>query len=845
MSTAKRVGLLTGIGVLLLVAVLLGSLTVSLRTPVPDYAGRVQVPGLTQSVLVLRDGQGVPQVYADSAADLFFAQGYVTAQDRFYDMDVQRHAAAGELSALLGGSDGALSSDVLARTIGFENIARQELPLLSPRTRDYLQAYSDGVNAYLEGRGPTEVSAGYLLPRVRVGDGIRQWTPLDSLTWLKAMQWQEESDIRDDLGRVVAARAVDDPALVAALDPGPAPAGATSPAVPAGAVRVDPALLRVGEAGAALSARLGPATEPQGGTAVAVSPGRSATGGALLGQSAQVVPGLPGPWYPIGLHCRRLGPDCPFDVAGLSRPGFPAVMSGRNRSLAWAQTRLDVDVTDLVLEDIADGAATHGAAGEPVARRSETIRVADGPDVKITVRTTVHGPVVSDPVPGSRDVPAGGHDVALVWTGLWPGRTAQAIFDLNAAATPADVDTALSRYDGPTSGVVFATGSGSIGFRAVGRIPVRPAGPGLGQADGRWPRPGWDPGYDWTALGTADSAYPPVNDPAPGLVVATNSGGFGLGGADRRDLQGQALSAALDTQAGRSEPLTAAGLAAAQADLRDPLAEDLLPLLQAVPPAGRPQDNLAAFTEEAVDLLDGWDRRQTPDSAAAAYYNAVYGRLLRNTFDDQLPGGYRPDGSARWALVLQQLLQEPGSAWWDDTSTPTIVETRDQIIAQSLVDARLQLTTEQSKRPDQWQWGRSHTVVLHQQNVLAAAGPLRGEADRIFGAGQHPVAGSATTAATSPWDPQHGFQATALPGARTVVDLREPDAGTWVVLGGNSGHPWSRPYNAQLARWLRSAADAPGTEPDDRGYPWLFTEAAVEDAAVSRLVLEPEPAPGP
>src|SRR3954452_12421643 len=198
----RRVLLVAAATVAVVAVVLAVGVTTAVRRSLPDRGGEVQVPGLSAGVSVLRDDQGVPQVYADTATDLFMAQGFVQAQDRFFEMDYRRHVTAGGLSELVGPSRSALQADKVIRTLGWRRVAEQELPRLSSTTRRYLQAYADGVNAYVAGRSPSQLGVEYAVLGLRLPDyRVEEWTAVDSLAWLKAMAWDLKSNYDAELTR--------------------------------------------------------------------------------------------------------------------------------------------------------------------------------------------------------------------------------------------------------------------------------------------------------------------------------------------------------------------------------------------------------------------------------------------------------------------------------------------------------------------------------------------------------------------------------------------------------------------------------------------------------------------
>jgi penicillin amidase len=866
------------------VLVVLVTVVVTVRRPLPDWSGSVEVPGLSSDVEVLRDERGVPQIYADTAGDLFHAQGYVHAQDRFFEMDLRRHITAGRLSELVGENQDALEADRVVRTLGWRRVAEQELPLLAPDTRDHLQAYADGVNAYIEDRAPAELSAAYSVLDVVGGvPEIEPWTPVDSLAWLKAMAWDLRSNYDEELGRAIAYGRVGDVELVntlyppypadehAAILPGPSTAGASldgalraddAAAAPAAddetlrSVRAGRSALESAEAALdAVPALLGRG-DGIGSNSWVVSGAHTESGRPLLANDPHLAPGMPSIWYQVGLHCTQVDAACPFEVAGFSFSGLPGVVIGHNADIAWGMTNLGPDVSDFFLEDVADDTYLRDGQQVEIEVREETIRVAGGNDVPLTIRSTVHGPLISDvletvdemggeaPTPEPAPFSPGGYEVALSWTALEPGRTADAIFALNEATNWDEFRAAAELFEVPSQNLVYADTDGHIGYQAPGRIPVRRPGSGLGQADGTWPRPGWDSDWDWQGY-IPFQDLPSVRDPAEGFVVAANQQVVGAQYPYRitsdwdYGYRSQRIREVLTETFAAGEKVDASDMTALQTDTRNGLAEALVPSLLAAPPSDVDNAATRQFTDEAVQLLRDWDytqpARQSSDvpentSAAAAYFNAVWSNLLRLTFQDQLPPSIHPDGGGRWFRVVTDLLADKDNAWWDDFTTPTITESRDQVIGQALKDARLELTASLGKDPTKWEWGKLHTLELEQQ-------PLGGEAvpapvRELFNSDRYRMGGGSSIVLATGWDAaeQGSYTVDWVPSMRMVVDLDDLDRSTWVDLTGVSGHPWSGHYGDQTEAWVAGET-----------YPWPFGRSQIERAAEHTLVLRPVP----
>ena len=843
----RRVVLVAAATVAVVAVVLAIGATTAVRRSMPERGGELQLAGLTGSVTVLRDDQGVPQVYADTATDLFMAQGYVQAQDRFFEMDYRRHVTAGRLSELVGQSDTALQADKVIRTLGWRRVAEQELPRLSSTTRRYLQAYADGVNAYVAGRSPSQLGVEYAVLGLRLPDyRVEEWTAVDSLAWLKAMAWDLKSNYDAELTRArlsntLPPRRVDKlfpgypfdrhQPIVTAADQGSADSASRVPPLTAdrtpeaSSQAAGRALAAASQALDAVPALLGTGSD-LGSNAWVVSGRLTTTGRPLLANDPHLGLQVPSTWYQMGLHCRTTGADCPFDVAGFTFAGLPGVVIGHNARVAWGFTNLAPDVTDFYLERVVGNQVERDGQTEPLTTRADTIRVRGGADVPLTVRSTRHGPIVSDvlePVREAGREPLGDdqegttYDVALAWTALTPSRTADAIFALDQAGGWQQFRAAAALFDVPAQNLVYADVDGNIGYQAPGRIPVR------GASDGRRPVPGWDSRYDWTGY-VPFGQLPSMQNPPEGFVVTANQAvtaadkpflttdwAYGYRSQRIRNLLQQAL------RRGKVGP---ADMTRIQLDTRNEMAPTLVPLLL------RTDLRRDPFTREAQQLLRGWDFTQPPDSAAAAYYNAVWRNLLRIGFDDELGEGLAAQGGERWFEVVSQLLPRRSDAWWDDKATPGAVENRDEIVRRAMVAARIELTRALGKDVARWQWGRLHRLQLRSP-VLggdAVPNPVRS----LFNLGPYEVGGGSGAVDALAWDAGLGYNVTAGPSIRMVVDVGDFDRSTWVNLTGASGHPYDSHYDDQLGAWK-----------DGRSYPWPFTEGAVKQAADDEQRLVP------
>ena len=833
--------------VLLLVAVLVAGVTV-VRRPFPTTSGDIEVPGLSAEVEVIRDQNGVPQVYADTAEDLFYAQGFVQAQDRFFEMDFRRHVTAGRLAELLGRD--ALDADKYIRTMGWRRVAEQELSLLSPDTLRYLEAYSAGVNAYIDSHSPSQMSLEYTVLALNGLDYTpEEWTPADSVAWLKAMAWDLRGNMGEEIDRAIASVS-HTPEEIDSLYP-PYPYGRHRPIVEQGGVvggvfeqeatgsssrkptrpplssGLLAALERLNEDLATMPDLLGKGSGI-GSNSWVVDGEHSTTGAPILANDPHLGVSMPGIWYQMGLHCRELTEACPFDVSGFTFSGLPGVVIGHNREIAWGLTNLGPDVVDLYLEKVEGKRYLYDGRLRPLQTREETIEVfGEEEPFRFTVRSTEHGPLLSDvsaelstvganaPVAGQAPERGNGYAVALSWTALIPNRTTDAIFMMDAAGSWDEFRAAAAHFAAPSQNLVYADRAGHIGYQAPGLIPIRKSG-----NTGDYPAEGWLSSNDWTGKFVPFDALPNVLDPADGVIATANQAVIGsdypyyLTNSWDYGYRGQRLVSLLGAKA----RFSVEDMSELQLDSRNGFAPTFVPYLLDVL---MPSQYLAAGQR----LLQDWDFEQPADSAAAAYYNAVWRQTLALTFHDQLRPSLWPDGGDRWFEVMRRLLADPDSSWWDDIETETVVETRDDILFQALAGARDELVRLQARRAAEWTWGHHHRMNLENQSLgQSDIGLVRW----LFNRGGYEVGGGGSIVNATKWNAAEDYTVTAAPSMRMVVSLDDFDDSRWVNLTGVSGHAFHDNYVDQTELWV-----------DGDTLPWRFSAAAVGAAAEDTLTLVP------
>ncbi len=879
--------LLAALLVVVLVVALVGTVAiggllawVSARSQ-PQVAGTLSVPGLAAPVEVIRDETGIAHLYADTPDDLFFAQGFVHASERMWQMEVFRHIGAGRVSELFGTSQ--LDTDRFIRTLGWRQAAERDLASLDAATVRVLERYAAGVNAWIDqSRGRRGLA--FVVTGLQAGKGTgldgydpEPWIPLDTVLFGKLQAWSLGGNYDAELFRLLADARLGDPALTDLLVPGypdggptitttpdlvgppaalesatEAPSGASAATPDERAAADEPAAAderaasgfrRLATIGDAIGALAG---FDDGQTALGhpgvgsnnwvVAPQESATGHALLANDPHLGVQLPSIWYMNALHCRTVSSACPYDVAGVSFPSAPGVILGHNGRIAWGATNTGPDVQDLFVEtpDPANP-ANYLYKGEsiPFETREETIAIAGGEPVTITVRATVHGPLLNDVVPELADTP---ELYAFRWTALAePDGLIGAFLKVNVASSFDEFRAAFRDYVAPAQNFVYADVNGNIGLQVPGRVPVRPAGD-----DGRRPVDGSSGAHDWTGYVPYEELPALYNPPAGFIVTANNlpvdaAYPYHLGNEWDPGWRATRIRQLLDAAAAEGG-VTRDDLSRIQLDTRLLRADDLVPFLRAAEPAT--PDGL-----EARRLIRGWHGTCDLDSAGCAAYEVTEWRLLRAVFDPWL-GTLAPMyvGSDPSRQAIRAVADDAASPFWDDPNTPE-VETRAGRLAAALDDAGAELRGALGD-PARWTWSRVHTATFREQTLgTSGIAPL----EAYFNAGPYGVPGTSDAVnngntSLGAWYPdpdepgatpgtlRDAFSMTNHPSYRLAIEMTPDrlDAARIVISTGQGGNPGGRHYSDLIDDWITG-----------RTALLPFGREAVEALASSRLTLQP------
>jgi penicillin amidase len=836
------------------------------RGPLPILSGEVRLGavtvqagesaspiGLSGEVEIIRDNWGVPHIYADTTYDLFYGQGYTQAQDRWWQMEFARHIGSGRIQELTGRNADVMGSDVFIRVSGWRAAAERDWAAAGAEETATLQAFADGVNAYILNRDKSDLAMEYnLLGVTGVNITIQPWSPVDSLVWAKVMAWDLSgnrsteliySALVNKLGEAMAQDWLppypydEKPTILQAED---LPLTEQSAALPGMIEAGRPVRNTVLAGGLTAQSALIHHESDIGSNNWVVSGSLSATGLPLLANDPHLGIQMPSIWYEVGLHCRVVNADCPYEVTGFALPATPAVIIGHNGRIAWGVTNVGPDTQDLYALTINPEKPLQyqwNGAWREMTTREEAIRFGDSTEtVTIQVRETHLGPVINDYAIGEDGAPGGytsDEPMALRWTALQERSTLMlAVLKLNQAQNWADFRAALRYWDSPSQNVVYADVDGNIGYQMPGNIPIRAAG-----HSGLLPVDGSTDAFEWRGYIPFDN-LPRIFNPERSYIATANEAVVPPAYYEQlRDAIGTQFGMdsnyvfALDWDFGyraqrieelltSTGPHTADTFKAIQGDNQFISAMEVQPYLEAL-------DFGADYNAERDWLFDGWDYQFTIASQQAGLYAYFWRELAANYLNDQAEGIFTAGGSDQLMWMLHQLLEQPSNAWWDDARTPDVVETRDDILIASFRGAVDRIRAERGAERGGWRWGDMHTSTFV-SNPLGLSGIDLIE--QMVNRGPFPTAGGSAIVNATSWNFSDGggFEVTALPSMRFIADLGDLSASQTMHTTGQSGHPFSPHYSDMIDPWRLI-----------QYHLQLWTRAQVEAAQVDRLVLRP------
>jgi penicillin G amidase len=737
----------------------------AMRASLPQLDGQLRLPGLTAPVIIRRDRHGVPHLEAASLDDLFEAQGYVTAQDRLWQMDMARRMAAGEGAEILGSM--LVEHDRMQRVLGVRANAERLAASLSPRDRGYYEDYARGVNAFID------ANQDHLSPEFRLlMYKPKPWQPVDSLLVVMSMaqMLDENWNVKLERERVTARLG---PTLAAALyptgswrdhPPTQAAPDLTAPQQNMPDIPLDETQTKVEDLihlrELMQGSRAGCEGCTPGSNEWAISGAHTASGKPMLSNDMHLSHQIPNIWYESDLKAGD------FHVAGVTVAGIPYIVAGHNEHVAWGFTALYADMQDIFVEQVNGQDEYKGRDGwHPIEHAHETIHVRGGKDVVVDVARTAHGPVITQLLPGERRV------LAMEWSAYDNRSSGIPLFDVNTAANWQDFRAAMSKWWGPSQNVAYADDQGHIGYQTVGYIPFRP----MGIAG----TPITDATHEWQGFVPFDQ-LPSTLDPANGVIATANARITPDGYTPEltHEWADPYRNERIWKWLAGKDKLTPADMLTLQNDVYSEVDQEFAQrFAYAIDHAKNPGNKL----RQAADLMRSWDGVLGVDSTPAAIVEAAKAVFWPMLLKPKMGDDWKLYQWAESGFAREELIMHASAAWlpqkyatWDDFLA--------DVVRQGMENAHAPMDLKN------WRYGQYHQIVI--DHPLYSLLPWFKE---WTGTGVLPQSGDTTTVK------QAGR--TLGPSQRFTMDWSNVDGSTENIVMGESGDPLSGYYRDQWPYW--------------------------------------------
>ena len=790
------------------------------RMPLPDH--EIDVTGLPLSdfVEVIRDERGIPHIYGTNVDDILFAQGYVHAQDRFWQLEFWSHLSTGRLASLIG--EPGVGADLLFRTFGFHKVALEEYENLEPEFKNDLINYTAGINAYIESRPQNRLSLEhfvlqFLNPEYVVGT----YEPHYPLAWAKMMAYDLNGNYTSEISNSKTFNTLSPEIYNLLIPPYP---------------EEHPYIVEEWE-GRGTFASTGKANNFQqmtqsffikyvtkdmqtnqslGSNSWVVDGTLTDTGLPLLANDPHLSVQLPAIWYENGLHCFPKNRDCQLDTVGFSFAGSPYVIIGYNSDIAWGLTNMGPDVQDLFIEKINPGNENQYQVDDEwidMQRTTEIIEVAGSDPIVIEVRETHHGPIVSDrsfPINLSSeegestfreeariDLPDN-FAISLSWPALIPGETFVGIRDFNYASNWEEFREATKKFDVPAQNLLYADRDGNIGYQSPGKLPIRRDG-----LYGDLPIEGWLSENDWQGFVDFEE-LPYTLNPSSGYIITANQSVH----PDQpwpnyyaRGYRAEAIERVINQY--MSGKISVDDMQAMQINNFDYSAAYVLPYVF----------NNVYIDSQVLTELKEWAISEEKfemniESTGAAAWAVFYKTLAEQTFEELVVFdnagneiSLQPGNSDSTSEIFRTLLKDPNHIMWDDVNTSGKENLTDILERTLSISDKTIVEIFDSSDSDDWEWGKIHTIT-YPTNLLGEAGiPIL---TGLVNIGPVETSGSNFAINSTDWGFGDDFTIGSYPSMRMVVDLSNLDNSRTVLPSGQSGHVMSKYYDDQVDNWIEN-----------------------------------------
>ena len=790
------------------------------RMPLPDH--EIDVTGLPLSdfVEVIRDERGIPHIYGTNVDDILFAQGYVHAQDRFWQLEFWSHLSTGRLASLIG--EPGVGADLLFRTFGFHKVALEEYESLEPEFKNDLINYTAGINAYIESRPQNRLSLEHFVLQFLNPDYVvGTYEPHYPLAWAKMMAYDLNGNYTSEISNSKTFNTLSPEIYNLLIPPYP---------------EEHPYIVEEWE-GRGTFASTGKANNFQqmtqsffikyvtkdmqtnqslGSNSWVVDGTLTDTGLPLLANDPHLSVQLPAIWYENGLHCFPKNRDCQLDTVGFSFAGSPYVIIGYNSDIAWGLTNMGPDVQDLFIEKINPGNENQYQVDDEwidMQRTTEIIEVAGSDPIVIEVRETHHGPIVSDrsfPINLSSeegestfreeariDLPDN-FAVSLSWSALIPGETFVGIRDFNYASNWEEFREATKKFHVPAQNLLYADRDGNIGYQSPGKLPIRRDG-----LYGDLPIEGWLSENDWQGFVDFEE-LPYTLNPSSGYIITANQSVH----PDQpwpnyyaRGYRAEAIERVINQY--MSGKISVDDMQAMQINNFDYSAAYVLPYVF----------NNVYIDSQVLTELKEWAISEEKfemniESTGAAAWAVFYKTLAEQTFEELVVFdnagneiSLQPGNSDSTSEIFRTLLKDPNHIMWDDVNTSGKENLTDILERTLSISDKTIVEIFDSSDSDDWEWGKIHTIT-YPTNLLGEAGiPIL---TGLVNIGPVETSGSNFAINSTDWGFGDDFTIGSYPSMRMVVDLSNLDNSRTVLPSGQSGHVMSKYYDDQVDNWIEN-----------------------------------------
>ncbi|MBO6586793.1 MAG: penicillin acylase family protein [Gracilimonas sp.] len=786
--------------------------------PLPDYEETISLTGLSEEVQVHWDAYGVPHIYADNEDDLYYALGYVHAQDRLWQMTLTQIAAEGRFAEFFGENEELIELDKYQRTLGFWKIAQQLVDTLGQEEREVLNAYTHGVNAFVNNntnRLPVEFSLTGIQPL--------RWTPARSLAVSRLMGWELNMGWWSEVtyGYLREKLPANQFEQLQLRFPESAPTSLDD------------------EESMGYSAALMPMLQQEikkrellemegthvGSNAWLIDGSKSETGYPMLAGDPHLGLDMPGKWYEVHLNLNGK------NVSGATLAGVPAVIIGQNDQIAWSFTSIMSDDTDFFLEQtdpldrgryVADSLNDTTASYRSFDKIREIIKVKDGDDRSFEIRYTKHGPVISDIYPVQELTED--KVISMQWTGYEMSNEMRTLYQINWAEDFQDFKDALPSFGVPGLNLMYADVEGNIAMYSVAKLPIR-------SGDPITLREGWDPAQDWQGFIPHDQ-MPRLINPEDGWIANANNKittdsypyyiAFFWEPPSRIERIEQVLTA--DSTLGYNQ------FQSLQNDSYSAFAAKLTPkILEII----KNQD--AYNFDLPISYLENWNYKYDLKSTAASIFDVFFVNFTENTLKDDFGDVAYSNFIHHENIPVRTMssLIDTESSFFDDLTTES-VETKEDMVVKSMQDAILFLSDSLGSEPFEWRWEQLHTLMLEPPLLSRAAedpespNALKHIVDNVLSKGPYKVPSHGMSVNNGQYRWNNAFEMILGPSIRRISDLSDMSRSKSILPTGQSGNPLSDHYGDQTNMWL------------DGQYRWLYQDSTLfEEADIRTMRLVP------